>query len=39
MDGDWLQVYDDDSYTAKEVLVLIVEYYELGEDCAQALWL
>ena len=39
MDGDWHQVYNDDLYTANEVLALIVEYYELGEDVAQALCL
>jgi hypothetical protein len=39
LDGDWRQVYHDNLYTANKVLALIVEYYELGEDIAQALCL
>jgi hypothetical protein len=32
-------VYDDDTYTANEILTLIVDYYDLDEDVAQALCL
>jgi hypothetical protein len=39
IDGDWRQVYDDEAYTANEILPLVVDYYELGEDVAQALCL
>jgi hypothetical protein len=37
--GDWHQVYDDETYTANEILVLIVNYYELDKDVSQALCL
>jgi hypothetical protein len=37
--GDWRQVYDDETYTANEILALIVVYYELDKDVAQALCL
>ncbi len=37
--GDWHQVYDDEMYIANEISVLIVDYYELDEDVAQALCL
>ena len=37
--GDWRQVYDDETYTANEILALIVDYYELDEDVTQALCL
>ncbi len=36
---DWCQVYDDETYTANEILVLIVDYYELDDDVTQALCL
>jgi hypothetical protein len=36
---DWRQVYNDEMYTANEILALIVDYYELGEDVTQALCL
>ncbi len=37
--GDWHQVYDNETYTRNEILALIVDYYELGKDVAQALCL
>ncbi len=39
MDRDWHQVYYDEMYTANEILALIIDYYELDEDVAQALCL
>jgi predicted DNA-binding protein (MmcQ/YjbR family) len=35
--GDWCQVYDNETYTANEILALIVDYYELDNDVTQAL--
>jgi hypothetical protein len=32
-------VYDDDTYTANELIMLIVDYYELDDDVAEALCL
>jgi hypothetical protein len=37
--GDWRQVYDNDMNTRNEILALIVNYYELDGDIAQALCL
>jgi hypothetical protein len=31
--------YNDETYTANKILALIVDYYELGDDVAQALCL
>jgi hypothetical protein len=32
--GDWRQVYDDEMYTANEILALNVDYYVLDDDIA-----
>jgi hypothetical protein len=39
LEEDWRQVYDNETYTANEILALIVGYYELDDHIAEALCL
>jgi hypothetical protein len=37
--GDWRRVYDNEMYTVNEIIMLIVNYYELDDDITEALCL
>ncbi len=39
VDGDWRNVYDDETYTMLELVTLIAAHYELNDDVTEALCL